>query len=607
MNNWNIGTRIVAGFCAVILISAVLGLFAFGRLGTIEAQSALITEKETPKLMGYAVLVRNTHHTFHLALQHIAATDPQEKTDLEARIAALRKENSAQVELIDKQLVTDKGRTLLEDVKATRGAYWAAMDETLKISRAGTPDAHARAYKLAMEKIRPAQEAYATATKKGHENAVSRSEVAAQEIKESIGGARTGLLAGMCGSIAVAILISVLVIRSITGPLRNAVELVGHVARGDLSQNIATSSKDELGRMQDALNGMVINLRASADVAQRISEGDLTVRATALSDKDVLGHALIGMLAGLRKIAGEVAAASSSVASGSQQMSATAEELSQGSTEQAASAQETTAAIEEMAASVQQNADNARQTDKIASSASEDAKASGNAVVQTVSAMKEIAEKISIIEEIARKTDLLALNAAVEAARAGEHGRGFAVVASEVRKLAERSQTAAAEISRLTSEGVRTAEGAGQMLVKLVPDIRKTAELVREITAASGEQSTGAAQVAKAISQLDQVIQQNAASAAQMASTSEELANQAETLQTAIGFFKLDNSAWPQRGRASAPARKKGVHRRQGPESTSAELALMHRAVKAGGPVIDLASNTGNADSLDQEFTAYQE
>jgi len=174
--------------------------------------------------------------------------------------------------------------------------------------------------------------------------------------------------------------------------------------------------------------------------------------------------------------------------------------------------------MEQMAASVQQNADNARQTDKLASMAAEDAKSSGEAVTRTLQAMKQVAEKINIIEEIARKTDLLALSAAVEAARAGEHGKGFAVVASEVRKLAERSQTAAAEINRLTTEGV------------------KTAELVREIAAASGEQSTGATQVNKAIQQLDQVIQQNAAASEEMASTAEELASQAEVLQSVTDF-----------------------------------------------------------------------
>ena len=288
-------------------------------------------------------------------------------------------------------------------------------------------------------------------------------------------------------------------------------------------------------------------------------------------------------------------------------MSATAEQLSQGSTEQAAAAEETTSAMEEMAASVQQNADNARQTDKIASTAAEDAKSSGDAVARTVEAMREVAEKINIIEEIARKTDLLALNAAVEAARAGEHGKGFAVVASEVRKLAERSQTAAAEISRLTTDGVKTAEGAGQLLSKLVPDIRKTAELVREIAAASGEQSTGATQINKALQQLDQVIQQNASASEEMASTSEELASQADVLRSAIGFFKLDHDRHGVAGTGAKPAPRKRPAPRHAVSKPSSGLANMQRAVQPSGPSIELDSNTGGVDHRDAEFGAYRD
>ena len=153
--------------------------------------------------------------------------------------------------------------------------------------------------------------------------------------------------------------------------------------------------------------------------------------------------------------------------------------------------------------------------------------------------MKDIAQKISIIEEIARQTDLLALNAAIEAARAGEHGKGFAVVASEVRKLAERSQTAAGEISKLSGSSVEIAEPAGQMLDKLVPDIRKTADLVKEIATGSEEQNTGASQINKAVQELDKVIQQNASASEEMAASAEELAAQAEQLQAAIEFFKV--------------------------------------------------------------------
>ncbi|MFB9953272.1 methyl-accepting chemotaxis protein, partial [Rhizobium puerariae] len=233
----------------------------------------------------------------------------------------------------------------------------------------------------------------------------------------------------------------------------------------------------------------------------------------------------------LRGVVGDALAAADNVSSGSQELSASSEQLSQGATEQASSAEEASASMEQMAANIKQNADNAAQTEKIARQSSRDAEASGEAVGRAVHAMRTIAEKISIVQEIARQTDLLALNAAVEAARAGEHGKGFAVVASEVRKLAERSQAAAAEISALSGDTVQVATEAGDMLNKLVPDIQKTAELVSEISAACREQDIGASQINEAIQQLDKVTQQNAGASEEMSATSEELASQAEELQ----------------------------------------------------------------------------
>jgi len=229
---------------------------------------------------------------------------------------------------------------------------------------------------------------------------------------------------------------------------------------------------------------------------------------------------------------------SSNVSAGSEQISSSSEELSQGANEQAASVEEISSAVEEMTATIRQNADNAGQTERIASKSATDARESGEAVRHTVQAMKNIAEKISIIQEIARQTNLLSLNASIEAARAGEHGRGFAVVASEVQKLAERSQVAAAEISELSGSSVSIAEKAGEMLHKLVPDIQKTAELVAEINAASGEQANGAQQINTAIQQLNSVVQQNASSAEELAATAEELSAQTVHMQEAINFLK---------------------------------------------------------------------
>ena len=314
------------------------------------------------------------------------------------------------------------------------------------------------------------------------------------------------------------------------------------VSFGDLNVTVDTDQgTNEIGQMNTAMDQMIANLRGAVHVAEQIAGGDLEAQVRILSEEDSLGKSLDAMIMKLREIVLEVKTSADNVASGSQQMSATSEQMSQGATEQAAAAEEAASSMEQMSANIRQNADNSTQTEKIAQKAAADAEEGGRAVLETVSAMKNIAEKIRVIEEIARQTDLLALNAAIEAARAGDHGKGFAVVASEVRKLAEKSQAAAGEISRVSSTSVEMAEGAGQMLDRMVPDIKKTAELVQEISAASNEQNAGAEQINAAIQQLDQVIQQNASASEEMSSTAEELSSQAEQLRDLIGFFRLES------------------------------------------------------------------
>ncbi|WFS03601.1 HAMP domain-containing methyl-accepting chemotaxis protein [Rhizobium tumorigenes] len=326
-----------------------------------------------------------------------------------------------------------------------------------------------------------------------------------------------------------------------TNNLRSTAAIADRIALGDLAVDVKPlSDKDMLG---NAMQTMVANLRVTSDIANQISNGDLTVRPKALSEKDTLGIALEQMVERLRGVVADAVSASENVSAGSQELSASSEQVSQGATEQASAAEEASSAMEEMASNIKQNADNAAQTEKIARQSAKDAEASGEAVTRAVSAMRTIAEKIGIVQEIARQTDLLALNAAVEAARAGEHGKGFAVVASEVRKLAERSQSAAAEISSMSGDTVKAATEAGEMLGRLVPDIRKTAELISEISAACREQDIGAAQINEAIQQLDKVTQQNSGASEQMSATSEELASQAEELQSSIAFFKVDGGS----------------------------------------------------------------
>jgi methyl-accepting chemotaxis protein len=398
---------------------------------------------------------------------------------------------------------------------------------------------------------------------------------------------RTLLISTILAAVAVAIAAGLWIGISISRGIGKAVGLANAVSIGDLSQQIAVTNNDEVGDLVTALNGMVVNLNASAKVADSIASGDLTVKAKRLSDKDTLGMALERMVAKLREFVTDALTASSNVASGSEELAASATQLSQGATEQAAAAQQASASMEEMAANVKQTAENAGQTEKIARQSSSDAEASGAAVAEAVGAMETIAQKITIVQEIARQTDLLALNAAVEAARAGEHGRGFAVVASEVRKLAERSQTAAQEISQLSNGTVKSARDAGEMLSKLVPDIKRTAELVEEITAACREQDVGATQVNQAIQQLDKVTQQNASASEQVSSTSEELSSQAERLQSTIAYFKIGEASFgaqaEDRTKSQVNAlRGKSAEMRQKGAAPNAANLTSKRAVNGG-------------------------
>jgi methyl-accepting chemotaxis protein len=451
----------------------------------------------------------------------------------------------SQLKLIDNiKLGFDTYRSLMNEFTAT----WTSTDE------------------IAAKRVKAAYEAMDIA-KAAAESAMQDTKTITTATVSKLSFSATVMVVGLLLAIILGACIALFVTRAIVRPLLNALDISNKLSEGDLRIKIDVDSTDETGQLLTAMKHMV---------------------------------------AKLREIVNEVKRAGDNVSAGSQELSASAEELSQGATEQAASAEEVSSSMEEMVSNIKQNADNALQTEKIAIKSAEDAGKGGAAVSETVSAMKEIAGKISIIEEIARQTNLLALNAAIEAARAGEHGKGFAVVASEVRKLAERSQTAAAEIIKLSTTSVDVAERAGDMLLKIVPDIQKTADLVQEISSACNEQDTGADQINKAIQQLDQVIQQNASSSEQVASTSEELLSQAEQLQSVIAFFRTDDGAGTPAG---AKAAQKG---HGGPKKKSASRPKSARPLsqveadgngKDGGFMLDMGNS--KADAEDHEFEKY--
>ncbi|MBR0687416.1 methyl-accepting chemotaxis protein [Bradyrhizobium manausense] len=540
---FTVKAKLASAFGVVILLSMIAGAVAYLKLSdtvnTAEHLSARAARLAKVSELQQSVLlqVRAEKNTI------LAATEADQDKFI-GQIMQLR-ETALKVKDETYAGASEAGRKMIDAFAVAYTASNTVQDETIRMAKQDKVKAAEHSMNQGLKTTTQALNAandYISYVKKA---------MAEESAEARLEGSRaiTMLLALVGLSLVIAAAAAFWIALNISRALALAVGLADAVAVGDLSHKIDSSSNDEIGDLIKSLNTMTVNLNQTAALANEIAQGNLIVEAKPLSDKDTLGLALERMVVKLRQIVSEALTAAQNVSAGSQELSASAEQLSQGATEQASSAEEASSSMEEMASNVKQNADNANQTEKIAAQSAKDAEASGAAVGRAVNAMQTIAEKITIVQEIARQTDLLALNAAVEAARAGEHGKGFAVVASEVRKLAERSQAAAAEIGTLSADTVKVAQEAGSMLSKLVPDIKRTAELVEEITAACREQDVGSAQINQAIQQLDKVGQQNASASEQVSSTSEELASQAEQLQSTIAYFRIE-----QGGRSQTPA-----------------------------------------------------
>uniref|UniRef100_A0A831UBM5 HAMP domain-containing protein n=1 Tax=Geobacter metallireducens TaxID=28232 RepID=A0A831UBM5_GEOME len=560
LGDLKIGVRLGLGFGATLLLLCGVAFLGMRGMGAIDEKLQRIVTVNYAKIKlanDVTAEISALIEEIELMMVKDQAARLEAKEDV-GRHRAAYQEAMAKLEKLEN---TDQGKALIAAAKGAIDAAHKANNEVIELAVAGrTAEAIAEFNREAYPLDMKIKDAFAALIRYQEERMAMRH----TEAQEAYADARFFMLAVAGAAIALGALVAFLITRGITRPLGEAVTVANSLAGGDLTVAVAAASKDETGALLAAMANMVEKLKV---------------------------------------VVADVKSAADNVAAGSQELSSSSEEMSQGATEQAAAAEEASSSMEQMAANIRQNADNAGQTEKIAVKSAEDAKQGGQAVAETVHAMKEIAGKISIIEEIARQTNLLALNAAIEAARAGEHGKGFAVVAAEVRKLAERSQHAAAEISQLSSTSVQVAEAAGEMLARMVPDIQRTAELVQEISAACKEQDTGAEQINKAIQQLDQVIQQNAGASEEMSSTSEELASQAEQLQAAIAFFRTGEEGSARKVLPMA-SRRKPATAKGAAASGSGRANGYHQPARAaaGGVVLDMA---GGSDPLDGEFERF--
>jgi methyl-accepting chemotaxis protein len=497
LKNMSIGARLGIGFGLIVLLLVTIAFSGYWGLEGITGETLKVLNGDA-KLVILAGRVKAT--TLELRRYEkdteLNIDDPQVRNDYAAKWREQRQKMREHLAEFDKYQLSPDDRQSVKSMIEDMDVYEGGFIKVVNLIEQG--------------KLRTPQECNQTITQ--YKDSIHRLEAAVSDLTnrhaevlvplvEQIAKTTTTTIAIFSViAIFVSIVVTLVISRGITKPIQEVVSVVETISAGDLTKSVPVDRQDEVGR---------------------------------------LFAAMAKMTGKLNEMIGEVRMGAGSVSTAAAQVASSASSVSQGTSEQAAAVEQVTSSMEEMSASITQNAEISRKMEQMARKGASDANQSGQAVIDAVTAMKAIAEKIAVIEEIAYQTNMLALNAAIEAARAGEHGRGFAVVAGEVRNLAERCRTAAQEIGGLAAANVQIAERSGGLLTELVPSIQKTADLVQEVAATSGEQAAGVNQINRAISQVGIVTQRNAAGAEELSSTAEELASQAEALQDMISFFRV--------------------------------------------------------------------
>ena len=511
--NLKIATKLLLSFAVILLLTLVLGVTSIAQLGQVNATTTEINTNWLPSVRVLLTLKSNLALLRNIEMQHVMSNDVRDMDKSAQFIGDIKGDLQKNMSEYA-PMVTEQERAAYDQLKEKIPAYLEIDKKIVEVSRAFRKDD-------AIAEIRGASLAAIMELDKLVESLVKvNTDGSATEAKNGeaiFNNARIWMIGLMAAMVVLGFGMALWIARVVAQPLGFAVEVARRVADGDLTANIEVRSKDETGQLMQALKDMNVSLQ---------------------------------------KIVGEVRNGTDTIATASSQIAAGNQNLSQRTEEQASSLEETAASMEQLTSTVKQNADNASQANQLAVSASEVAIHGGAVVTQVVSTMgaintssKKIVDIIGVIDGIAFQTNILALNAAVEAARAGEQGRGFAVVAAEVRNLAQRSAAAAKEIKSLIDDSVekvgigsRLVDQAGSTMGEIVASVRRVTDIMGEITAASQEQTAGIDQINQAISQMDQVTQQNAALVEEAAAAAASLQDQAGALAEVVSGFRLEQA-----------------------------------------------------------------
>ena len=545
--NVKLATKLFGSFLIVLTLMCGLGAYAISQLATVNGSTVELANDWMPSVRAALSLKADVNALrvlqYRLIVSEDAAAIAEDEKQITEETRALVKQEEEYAKLVS----SPEERQAYDAFKAERATFVAEQDKIVAYARVNK---NTEATALMNGDSRKSYDVLHQLGDKLADLNVEGGNKAATDAAAVYANARHWTISTLVGCVAIALLLAYVITRSLSRQLGGEPAYV-------------------------------------AEIATRVAEGDLTMKIdTRAGDTNSVLYAMQSMVNRLSQVVSDVNSGAEALAEASEEVSSTAQSLSQAASEQAAGVEETSASMEQMTASISQNTENAKITDGMATKAATEATEGGEAVRATVVAMKQIAQKIGIIDDIAYQTNLLALNAAIEAARAGEHGKGFAVVAAEVRKLAERSQVAAQEIGTVASSSVELAEKAGRLLDMIVPNIRKTSDLVQEITAASEEQSSGVGQINGAVMQLSQTTQQNASSSEELAATAEEMSSQAEQLQQAMSFFRLAGTAHSRAAAtliASASRKSHGGHAARPSSRAGAKVARAAAPVFAAG------------------------